>query len=580
MESVAYDASSNLLTTIDSNTDMVNDYDDLNRLITTTNKTYSPYKVIGYSYYEDGLRKLMTEPEGGLVEYTYDKAKRLKTVKRNSITESTYDYNTLGLRTRLTLGNGAYTEYEYNHPLNWLTKLSNKKSDGLIISLFAYTLDRVGNRTSMALANGDLVVYAYDSTYQLINELRTGFTPYSISWSYDEVGNRLTQTKNGQLTTYTYNDANQLISETTRGLTNNYQYDNNGNMTSKSDGTNSWTWGYDYENRQIFYTDPITSANNASYIYDAGGSRISKTVSGVVEKYILDGANVIVDYDANNVVSATYVTPFLDQNLIMVRGGNTYYMQDGLGSVRNLIDASQNVQNTYDYYAFGEALNWSENIVNRYTYTAREWDSEVGQYYYRARQYAPDIGRFTQRDALVYTRNETGTNLYLYVYVKNAPVRFTDPSGLELIDTVQNLGKPPEPPPKEYRCKGNPLIPRPSADGAATMVCDGTGGIRIHYGWADKKDPCIKDCVQQHEGIHKTQCLDVNKEACKGQKDGTPLGVSDDFKIKSECDAHTDSVKCWSAKLKDPNCCKYKDDITKLLNQSIASKKHYCNLLK
>ena len=47
-----------------------------------------------------------------------------------------------------------------------------QKSDGTIISSFVYTHDKVGNRTSMSLADGDVVNYGYDASYQLISEIR------------------------------------------------------------------------------------------------------------------------------------------------------------------------------------------------------------------------------------------------------------------------------------------------------------------------------------------------------------------------------------------------------------------------
>lgn len=430
-----YDAKSNVLTLIDANTDTTNEYDDLSRLTKVTDKKYSPNKIIQYTYYEDGLRKSMTDPESNLIEYTYDKAKRLATVKRNSTTESTYEYNALGLRTKLTYGNNAYAEYEYNHSLRWLTALRNKKSTAEIISSFAYTHDNVGNRKTMTLANGDAITYTYDEIYQLTSEVRTGASAYNISWTYDEVGNRLTQIKDGGLTTYTYNNANQLLNETTGGVVTNYEYDANGSQIKKTKGTDIWQWAYDYENRQISYDDPV-NANDANYLYDAEGKRIQKHVGGIDTKFIYDGANVVADYNASNILQAIYITPFLDQNLLTIKNSNVYYyLQDGLGSVRNIMDAGQTAQNSYDYYAFGEVLSETENVVNRYKFTSREWDGESGQYYYRARYYLPKVGRFLQRDPIDY---EDGISLY--TYVQNNPPNLIDPQGLQELPKAIPLG--------------------------------------------------------------------------------------------------------------------------------------------
>ncbi|MBP1762715.1 MAG: repeat protein [Firmicutes bacterium] len=64
-------------------------------------------------------------------------------------------------------------------------------------------------------------------------------------------------------------------------------------------------------------------------------------------------------------------------------------------------------------------------MINRYTYTAREYDSETGLYYYRARYYDPKAGRFITRDPIGF---KGGINQYAYVF--NNPIKYTDPEGL------------------------------------------------------------------------------------------------------------------------------------------------------
>ena len=48
-------------------------------------------------------------------------------------------------------------------------------------------------------------------------------------------------------------------------------------------------------------------------------------------------------------------------------------------------------------------------------------------YYYRARHYDPQVGRFIQMDPIGLAGGDTN----LYRYVKNSPLRFSDPLGLE-----------------------------------------------------------------------------------------------------------------------------------------------------
>ncbi|MDY6868571.1 MAG: RHS repeat-associated core domain-containing protein, partial [Chloroflexota bacterium] len=69
-------------------------------------------------------------------------------------------------------------------------------------------------------------------------------------------------------------------------------------------------------------------------------------------------------------------------------------------------------------------INSSGTSSNKLKYTGRELDSETGLYYYRARYYDPEVGRFLSEDPLGF---EAGINFY--VYCKNNPVNFNDPSG-------------------------------------------------------------------------------------------------------------------------------------------------------
>jgi len=145
---------------------------------------------------------------------------------------------------------------------------------------------------------------------------------------------------------------------------------------------------------------------------------------GTVTKFIYDVWNCVAEYDDEDTLQASYITPGLDQNLSIKRSGNTYYYhQDGLSSIRNITDSSEVAQNTYDYYAFGLVLGTpTENVTNGYRFTARRWDAESSLYYYRARMYAPTYGRFTARDPILEGN--------LYIYVINNPLSLVDPYGL------------------------------------------------------------------------------------------------------------------------------------------------------
>ena len=56
------------------------------------------------------------------------------------------------------------------------------------------------------------------------------------------------------------------------------------------------------------------------------------------------------------------------------------------------------IQNHYQYDAFGNGICKEEGIFNRIRYTGQQYDGITGQYYLRARFYNPIVGRFLQED--------------------------------------------------------------------------------------------------------------------------------------------------------------------------------------
>ena len=90
----------------------------------------------------------------------------------------------------------------------------------------------------------------------------------------------------------------------------------------------------------------------------------------------------------------------IDEPVMMDRAGTEYYyFRDGLGSIREMTDSGEIVQNSYNYGVWGEVRNQSAVVPNIYGYTGREF-SEDGLYFYRARYYAPNLGKFISYDPL------------------------------------------------------------------------------------------------------------------------------------------------------------------------------------
>jgi RHS repeat-associated protein len=109
-----------------------------------------------------------------------------------------------------------------------------------------------------------------------------------------------------------------------------------------------------------------------------------------------------------------------------VQGGAvSWYLTDHQGSVRRVLDNSGAVSGTLAYDAFGKATT-ATGLIDRYRFTAREWDHVLNLQYSRARVYDVDTGRWLTVDPLGFAAGDTN----LYRYVGNRATTSTDPSGL------------------------------------------------------------------------------------------------------------------------------------------------------
>ncbi len=401
-----YDTASRLIDVIDATGTIHYVYDEVNRV---EQVTYPGAITAAYQYDANGNRTRLTYPGSSYITYWYDELNRLTDIKDSaSQVIAHYDYDALFRRTELDYANSTQATYYYD-AINRLETLTNTFSP--TPKAYSYTYDNVGNRLTMQTAEGTHG-YIYDDIYQLTSVTYPDAS--STTYNYDKAGNR-TSRVNGGTTEYTPNEMNQydLVGRAP------YTYDDNGNLTNN--GINSY--GYDYENRLISATTP---AHAATYTYDAFGRRVQKDVDGTITNFIYDGDQVILETNSTGATQAKYIYgPGIDEPILMERGGETYYYHfDGLGSVTDITDSTGTTVESYSYDVYGEP-NTASSIDNPYLFTGRRYDTETGLYYYRARYYSPKIGRFLQKDKIGFY---AGNNLY--TYVDNNPVNWVDPLGL------------------------------------------------------------------------------------------------------------------------------------------------------
>jgi len=274
------------------------------------------------------------------------------------------------------------------------------------------------------------ITYTYDNVYRLT---KANYTSGSVfTYTYDAVGNRLSEQTLTQTTVYTYDIANRLTNVGAQA----YTWDNNGNLLN--DG--QYDYGYDKANRLIGVSVPFAQGGT-NFTYNGLGDRQKQGVcppvgpctdaNSTVTTYTLDLnaglTQVLVDLStgaapANN----TYL---YGNGRIAQYAGTTpaYFQPDALGSVRQLSNATNAVTLSKRYAPYGSVLSYIGGGTTSYAFTG-EWQDATGLVHLRARYYAPTQGRFISKDTWP-GRHSKPQSLNRWTYTEGNPVNATDPSG-------------------------------------------------------------------------------------------------------------------------------------------------------
>jgi RHS repeat-associated protein len=139
-------------------------------------------------------------------------------------------------------------------------------------------------------------------------------------------------------------------------------------------------------------------------------------------------ANVWEEYGPDGAVQGSYSYGY-DLITQTQAGQTSYYLVDGLGSTRLLVDGQGLVLNSYGYEAFGETVSQTGTTGNKYQYAGEQLDETLGDYYLRQRFYDASSGRFGRMDTYEGQLSSPLT-LNKYLYTNGNPVTGTDPTGL------------------------------------------------------------------------------------------------------------------------------------------------------
>jgi len=383
-------------------------------------------RITAYSYDISGNVSRISDSVSGDLVLNYDRLNRLTQVSSDQGIVS-YSYDTLGRRTERRINGTDPTVYAYD-------KVNRVKSISYRGKSVTYSYDPAGQLTAKSLPNGILTHYQYDAAgrlTQLSHSKADGSALSSIGYTYDENGNRISQSRTSLPDTpftATYDAANRMLTYNGYALS----YDANGNLIQRNTGQGPVNYSWDARNRLTQISGPNGSA---SFKYDALGRRIEKTVNGQTVQYLYDGVQAIAEL-AGSAIGATYLTGLqIDEVLARYSAsGDRSLLTDALGSVIAQADDSATIQTRYDYSPYGEVQISGTDDGNPVQYTARENDA-TGLLYYRARYYDPQLKRFISEDPI-----GVMGGINVYAYVMGNPLILVDPDGLRTI--IRGGGNP------------------------------------------------------------------------------------------------------------------------------------------
>lgn len=422
----AYDGDGNRSQMVDGAGTVNYSYDDLNRLTAATRGT----NTFSYGYDNAGNLTSRTYPGSTNTSYSFDDDERLASLTSGGATTS-YAYDAAGNLTQTTRpsGNGWNETRTYDHA-GQLIEL--KDANGIsTLQQLDYAYDPAGNATSLIRAGGGVEYYQYDNRDRLTKVCYSAVCASAtdtIAWTYDSVGNRLTETRPSGTTTYAYDSADELTQTSGPGGTTNYSYDTSGNETAA--GTR--TFSYDLASRPI---STSSAGTTTAYSYDGDGNRLTGTTGSITTNYLWDTNNSLpqlaIERDGSGNPLRTYIQG--RGTVSMLTGGNTYYFHyERLGSIAAVTSSSGATEWTYTYEPFGTPRTTTKvdptAPTNPIQYNDQYQDPVTSLLDLRARQYDTGTGRFLGTDPK--PAAPTAPYEASYVYAGNDPVDLTDPSGL------------------------------------------------------------------------------------------------------------------------------------------------------
>ncbi|MDF3983956.1 RHS repeat-associated core domain-containing protein [Luteibacter sp. PPL201] len=389
-----------------------------------------------------------------VLHYTYTPADRLQSDTRPDGTVVSYARNTLGQITGVSLTPAGGARQTVASNLTWLpfgplqaytlgnghtvtrTFDANYRVTDIVSPALElhFSLDAMGNITGVSESGGSTATYLYDPLYRLTAVQDATGNPVE-AYTYNLTGDRLSKAAPGTATgTYGYQAGTHWLTSTgTASRT----YDANGNTTGNAAAGQAWGYGYNGRNRMTVVQQ--NGATVGSYLYNASGERVLKSVGSASTRFVYDeGSQLLSELGGTN--ARDYVTVGGVPMAVADGASLGFITADGLGSPRVVTSGAGAVLWAWPYAAnpFGEAQPVSvTGYVLNLRFPGQYQDSEAGLKYNVNRSFDAATGRYIQSDPVGLAAGPS-----TYGYVAGRPLTDVDKLGLE--DWSSTFNPPPQ----------------------------------------------------------------------------------------------------------------------------------------
>ncbi|UWM49135.1 polymorphic toxin-type HINT domain-containing protein [Streptomyces carpaticus] len=327
-------------------------------------------------------------------------------------------------------GNQMLEEYEYDQAGNVLS-LSSKTATGAEVQCFQYDYLR---RLTEAWTQGTNTDCASTPTANLLS----GPAPYWHSYTYDETGNRLTETRHEQSVerTYQYPEAGEPQSHAVTSVIQEapgirsleeYAYDEAGNTISRQIGgdTQELTWSAEGGLEKVEEADGAVT----EYLYDADGQRLIGRTPTETTLY-LGHTEVTVAKGSATARGTRYVDAGGGHMVIFEDSGDiSFSLADHHGTGQVSVDGYTMEVNHRRTLPFGGDRGPAPAYwPGTRGFVGGTKDTSTGLTHLGAREYDPNLGRFISLDPLMDLTDPQ--QIHGYTYGNNNPLAFSDPTGL------------------------------------------------------------------------------------------------------------------------------------------------------